>query len=84
MDILPRWVLTAGHCLTRKCSLTAYFGSDENDEYTDEIEIPLTNQHIHPNYIDDDFPSNDIGWLFSQHGISTLSYQITKCEQYNS
>lgn len=36
------------------------------------MEIPVTNQHIHPRFSDTKFPSNDIGLYELIHDLNTF------------
>lgn len=62
--LLYRWVLTAAHCLHENITRTLYLGIDENNESLDSMEIPPKHQYIHPEFIDAEFPTHDIGMWF--------------------
>lgn len=58
-----RWIITAGHCLIYNLTLSVNFGIDRNGDFLQEMEVPVANQHIHPEYIDHNFPLQDLGTL---------------------
>lgn len=57
-----RWILTAAHCLSRTDPLIAHYGQNEIGSYSDEVQIPTSQQHIHPKFMwIGPFPVYDMG-----------------------